>query len=91
MIDATVELPEQVVFKTFVEQTVMLNLSTGQYHALNAVGGRMLEVLKAVGSVRRAARQLAAEFGRDVAEIEADLEEFCLSLEERELIRLRAE
>ena len=41
----SVRIPKHVVFRSFGSETVLLNLSTGQYHGLRGTGGRMLEVL----------------------------------------------
>ncbi len=46
----------------------------------------MLDTLGKVGSVAETARILASEFDRPVAEIEADLCEFCRVLIERNLL-----
>jgi hypothetical protein len=47
-------VPEHVVYRTFVNETVVLNLETGAYHGLNPVGGRMLAALDGADSVAHA-------------------------------------
>ena len=84
----TVTVPDHVVYRTFTNETVVLNLQTGTYHGLNPTGGRMLEVLERVGRVDEAASRLAAEYARPLAEIEEDLCAFCQDLERRGLIEL---
>ena len=84
-------LPEHTVFRSFVTETVIMNLNTGQYHGTNTVGGTMLEVLDESNTVRDAAQALAARFGKPLQEIERDLVEFCVDLDERGLIVLEAE
>jgi Coenzyme PQQ synthesis protein D (PqqD) len=91
ILDATVKLPKHVVYRTFVYETVVLNLESGKYHGLNPVGGRMLELLDKNGNVRAVAGRLAEEFDRPQAEIEGDLAEFCADLAERGLIELSYE
>jgi hypothetical protein len=44
LLSASLRLPQHVVHRSFVAETVVLNLQTGKYHGLNPVGGRMLEV-----------------------------------------------
>ena len=83
-------VPEHVVYRAFVKETVVLNLQTGKYHGLNATGGRMLEVLERATTVADAAQRLANEYGRPVDEIESDLCDFCRDLMERGLIELRS-
>ncbi len=91
ILDAHVRLPQHVVHRTFVYETVVLNLETGKYHGLNRSAGRMLDVLVKAKSVGEAAAELATEFSRPVDEIERDLSTFCLQLQERGLIVLDTE
>lgn len=85
---AKARLPEHVVYRAFVKETVVLNLQTGKYHGLNPTGGRMIELLQRSDMVGQAAEKLAAEYQRPVDEIEADLSDFCRDLVERGLIEL---
>jgi hypothetical protein len=82
-------IPDHVVFRTFAQETVVLNLETGLYHGLNPSGGRMLEELARSRTVGDAAGVLAEAFGRARAEIERDLSTFARSLAERGLIDIR--
>jgi hypothetical protein len=83
-----VTIPETIVYREFVAETVVLNLSTGTYHGLNAVGGRMLEVLSKVPTVGDAAAQLSREYGQPLEDIQGDLCDFCSDLAQRGLISL---
>ena len=62
-----VRLSENVVFRSFGSETVLLNLKSGQYHGVRGSGGRMLEVLfrddgfKPADAVRHAEELLANE------------------------------
>ena len=85
---ATVRVPQHVVFRQFAAETVVLSLETGMYHGLNPVGGRMLQVLGEAGRVDAAAITLAKEYGQPLSDIERDLCNFCLDLAERGLIEL---
>lgn len=84
---ARVVIPDDVILRSFVTETVVLNLNTGKYHGLNPSGGRMLDVLVEVDNVEAAARILASEYGRDADGVATDLCEFCLDLEQRRLIQ----
>jgi Coenzyme PQQ synthesis protein D (PqqD) len=87
--DATVRVPEHVVYRSFEAETLLLNLDTGQYHGLNPTGGRMLELLKETdGSVREATERLAGEVEMAPEEIADDLASFCADLAERGLIEV---
>jgi hypothetical protein len=82
----TVRLADNVVFRSFGSETVLLNLTTGQYHGVKGSGGRMLEVLADVGDVDLAARKIAGEYGHPLNEVLRDLMDLCAALEERSLV-----
>jgi hypothetical protein len=88
ILSARVTIPQHVVYRPFVSETVLLNLQTGVYHGINPVGGRMLEALERAETVRAAAAVLAEEFGVPPARVEEDIVEFCLGLLERQLIEV---
>jgi hypothetical protein len=83
-----VRLPQHVVHRSFVQETVVLNLRTGKYHGLNPTAGRMLEELEGAPTVAAAVATLAAEYDRDAATIERDVVQFCGDLLERGLIEV---
>jgi hypothetical protein len=89
MLDGVFHVPGHVVHRRFVNETVVLNLETGQYHGLNPVGGLMLEALARHGTVRDAVPCLAEEFeGVSPSQIERDLHDFCSDLLARGLIEV---
>lgn len=88
VLSARPSVPDRVVYREFVNETVVLNLETGSYHGLNPSGGKMLESLKAASTVQEAAAALADYYGRPLPEIEEDLCVFCLGLHERGLVEL---
>jgi coenzyme PQQ synthesis protein D (PqqD) len=81
-------VPEHVVYRAFVKETVVLNLHTGRYYGLNPTGGRMLEELERAPTVGDAGHLLAESFGQPLDEIERDLCDLCRDLLERGLIEL---
>lgn len=83
---ARVRIPHGVVYRSFVKETVILNLESGKYHGVNPTGGRMLEALERSASISAAASALAQEYDKPLSEIQSDLFEFCQSLAERGLI-----
>jgi hypothetical protein len=87
-VEVRIRIPQHVVFRSFVKETVVLNLDTGRYHGLNPTGGRMLEILRETPVVRDAATQLAREYGLPAEDIERDLVEFCDELASRGLIEV---
>jgi len=81
-----VTIPQHVVFRAFVEETVVLNLESGHYHGLNPTAGRMLELLGELGEVDAVAERIADETGMPAERVAEDLRGFCSSLAERGLI-----
>ena len=88
LLNASCRLPEHVVHRSFVVETVVLNLETGKYHGLNPTAGRMLDVLNEAPSVRDAATTIAQEYGEEQATVEADLAVFCRDLLDRKLMEI---
>jgi Coenzyme PQQ synthesis protein D (PqqD) len=86
LLAARVRIPQTVVYRSFVHETVLLNLETGLYHGTNPVGGTMLDTLSTAGSVQQAAERLAGQYGVPLDEIESDLCSFCAELAERGLL-----
>jgi hypothetical protein len=81
-------IPDHVVHREFPEETVILNLETGQYHGLNATAGRMLGALATCDSIGGAVDALAREFGVPNDEVNRDLLELCEALSDRGLLEL---
>ena len=88
VLDATVHIPNHVVYRSFVQETVVLNLETGRYHGLNRTAGAMLSALEAAGSIRGALQSLAETFPEAGAQLEHDLIKFCEDAQQRGLIEL---
>ena len=91
LLSAQLRLPEYVVHRTFVAETVVLNLQTGKYHGLNPMGGHMLDVLAESADVRAAAERIATEYDQDPEMVEDDFVAFCNDLLDRGLIELEVE
>jgi hypothetical protein len=83
---STVRVPEHVVYRDFPEETVMLNLDSGQYHGLNATAAKMVTTLESATTVAAAVDALAADFGQPRELIERDVVTLCRALDERGLI-----
>lgn len=86
LLAARVRLPQHVACRSFVAETVVLNLQTGQYHGLNPTAGRMLEALDGAPTVGAAVPGLAEEYGVERERIEHDLLTLAQALLERGLI-----
>ncbi len=81
-----IRIPESVVYRSFVKETVVLNLETGLYHGLNPTAGSMLDALDRLGSIKDAAPLLAKEYGRPLEEVQRDLCTLVKALIERGLL-----
>jgi hypothetical protein len=90
ILESAFELPQNVVYREFAHETVMLNLDTGKYHGINPTAARMLEVLQRSPSGHLAAATLAETFGQPVERIEHDLAALCNRLLERGLLAIAA-
>ena len=88
LLGAHVRVPEHVVYRNFVRETVVLNLTTGRYHGIDPSGGRMLDLLERDATLGAAAQALAEQYQRPLAEVERDVCAFCEELRERGLIEV---
>jgi hypothetical protein len=84
-------LADDVVYRSFGSETVLLNLKTGQYHGVRGSGGRMLEVLAETGDVQETAQVIADEYEQPVSEVTKDVVELCQAMAERSLVRTEDE
>ena len=89
LLDEQARVPDYVVFRDFVNETVMLNLNTGTYHGLNPTAGRMLQAVDRADTLREAAAQLAAEHDWHLPTIEADLVGLCSTLADSGLLQIQ--
>jgi hypothetical protein len=86
LLAARARLPQHVVHRSFVSETVVLNLRTGKYHGLNPTAGKMLEALEAAPTVGDAVPVLVGEYGLELEQIQSDLLALTRGLLERGLI-----
>lgn len=85
-LDATVRIPEDVVFRELDEEAVILNLESGMYFGLDDVGTRMWQLLDTLGSLRRTLEALETEFDAPTERLASDLTEFVGRLQSRGLL-----
>ena len=72
-LDRTVTASEDAVFRELDGQSVLLNLATGMYFGLDAVGTHVWQLASTDGSLRAISRALAEDYDADPARIDADL------------------
>ena len=66
-------VPDEVAIRKIGNDTVLLNLQTGTYFGLDAVGSRLLELLEQNGELAAAHRAMLEEFDVAPEILEADL------------------
>ena len=85
LLDSAIRIPDHVVFREFAQETVLLDIKSGQYFGLNPTAGRMLTVLQASPTIRDAATTLTEDFPDAGDVLESDLCDLCVALSKREL------
>lgn len=83
-------VPDHVVRREFVEETVVLNLKTGKYHGLNPTAATMLSTLERTETIAAAAVELAALYEQPLAAVRDDLVELCEAMDARGFIERAA-
>lgn len=76
-------VPDHIVRREFVQETVILNLKTGRYHGLNQVAAKMLDALERSGTIAAATVELAGLYDQPAEVIREDLVELCEAMSER--------
>ena len=66
-------IPDGVATRKIGDETILLNLETGTYFGLDAVGSRFLELLEQCGDISVAHRTMLREFDVQSQTLEADI------------------
>jgi hypothetical protein len=69
----SVRIPDNVATRMIANETVLLNLDTGIYFGLDAVGTRFIELLESDGTLASAYRIMLEEYDVKPETLEADL------------------
>ena len=85
-LDAAVRIPEDVVFRELDGEAVILNLETGIYFGLDAVGTRFWQLLDTHRTLRRTLEALEAEFDAPAERLASDLTELVGQLQSKGLV-----
>jgi hypothetical protein len=72
-LDTTVAISEDSVFRDLDGEAVLLNLESGMYFGLDAVGTRIWQLAAEAGSLRTVRERLLGEFDTDAGTVERDL------------------
>ena len=79
-------IPEEVVSRKLGDDTVLLNLTTGTYYGLDAVGTRLWELLGEKAELGAAHRAMLEEYDVTSETLEADLVRICEEMLARGLL-----
>jgi hypothetical protein len=85
-----VEVPAEVVWQRVEDQVVLLELSDGEYFALDEVGSQIWELLQGCDDVHALPAQLEQIFEADEATLRRDLAELIDKLVDADLLRVTA-
>jgi coenzyme PQQ synthesis protein D (PqqD) len=85
-LDAAVGIPEDVVFRELDGEAVILNLESGMYFGLDAVGTRIWQLLDTHRTLRKTLEALEAEYDVPPDRLKSDLTEFVDRLQSRGLL-----
>jgi hypothetical protein len=81
-----VRVPDNVVFREFPEQSVVLNLDRGHYHGLNRSGSMMFGLLANGETLAAVADAVSKRYGLSAAQAQLDVSRLCTALLERGLL-----
>ncbi len=79
----------QVIFESFGDETVLVNLDSGFYYSLGGCAGRVLELVETGSSVSDLVGRLRREFSGDPAEIETLTTRFLAELRDEAILSPR--
>jgi hypothetical protein len=85
-----VRIPDDVVFRDLAGEAVILNLATGTYFGLDAVGTRIWHLLAEHGSVERVVEIVLSEYDVDEARLRRDVDALTSELRDRGLVSIDA-
>jgi hypothetical protein len=88
LLESRITIPDHVVRRRFAEESIALNLTTGQYHGLNETAAAMLDALATGMSPSQVVADISARAGVPAERVEADLVALLHALAERKLVEV---
>jgi len=85
---AQVRIPDTVLFRALDDELVLLNLSTGFYFSLDAVGASIWHAIQQDGRLAHVLTQLVSEFAVEEGRAQDDLTDLVVTLCEHDLLEL---
>ena len=86
--DLSISVPKGVLFQDLGEEVVLLEVESGQYYGLNAVGARMWSLLQQGQPVSQVLSTLHEEYEASEEQLSADLKQFLIQLQSKGLIEV---
>jgi ornithine carbamoyltransferase len=83
-----VSVPQNILVRTFENESVLLNLETESYHGLDEVGTGMWQALTQSENIQKAYESLLSDYQVDEATLRQDLQAFLQDLVTRGLVEL---
>jgi Coenzyme PQQ synthesis protein D (PqqD) len=88
MLQAKLTLSDDVVAREVDDETMLLDLASGEYFGLNPVGGRFWQLLEQGSSLAETRDTLLDEFEVEAAQLDRDLADLIAQLAEKGLVSL---
>jgi hypothetical protein len=87
---ARLRIPEHVVYRELVRETVVFNLQTGAYHSLPRRAAQLLALIERHGTVEDAAAEIARKTGNPVDSVRSSVAAYCVDLARLGLLEVDA-
>jgi len=84
-------IPDDVVFRDLAGEAVLLNLSTGTYYGLDAVGTRIWHLLADHGTTEEIVKTLLDEFEVEENQLRRDVDDLIRQLIDKGLLKTDAQ
>ena len=81
-----VRIADDVVFEILEDETVVLNLTSGEYYSLNQAGTRVWQLIEEHGDLDAIREAMVAEFDVSPERLSGDLDRLMRDLTERRLV-----
>ena len=89
--DSVISPGKDVIHSNLADEVVLLDLKSGVYHGLEAVGARIWELLASPVSVRQVRDALIEEYDVDPRQCEQDLLQLIEELRNHGLVEVRSQ
>jgi hypothetical protein len=89
LLDTSLAVPDDVIFRELDGEAILLNLATGMYFGLDQIGTRLWALITESGSLRHAVDVMAAEYDVDRPALERDALELTGQLIEKGLVHVK--